>query len=200
MTTLRFLRNLCVWALLGARVARGDSPDAGAAARDAGIVPPPLLARGAAAPPEPLPPVMVRSVEGVVNLNQAATEELRLLSGIGPAKIRAIMIYRQAHPFRTVEELVRIKGIGRKMLKRLRPHLAVSGPTTAQQVIRPQIDPTPASGVYRPPVVPSALRRPPAPVPPSPVGVARRPTIPVRPASHRAQFSEADANHCVRPR
>jgi competence protein ComEA len=77
------------------------------------------------------------TLEGVVNLNTASPEELRLLSGIGPARIRNILAYRHKHPFRTVEELARIKGIGRKMVRHLRGHLAVNGPTTAQKIIRP---------------------------------------------------------------
>jgi competence protein ComEA len=77
------------------------------------------------------------TLEGVVNINTASAEELRLLSGIGPARIRNILAYRHKHPFRTVEELARIKGIGRKMVRHLRIHLAVNGPTTAQKIIRP---------------------------------------------------------------
>jgi competence protein ComEA len=78
-----------------------------------------------------------RDVEGVVNLNTATADQLRLLPGIGPAKVRNIVAYRRQHPFRTVEELVRIKGIGRKMVRRLRPHLSVTEPTNAQTVVRP---------------------------------------------------------------
>jgi competence ComEA-like helix-hairpin-helix protein len=78
-----------------------------------------------------------RDVEGVVNINTASEDELRLLPGIGPAKVRSILAYRRQHPFRTVEELVRIKGIGRKMVRRLRLHLAVTGETTARQVVAP---------------------------------------------------------------
>jgi competence ComEA-like helix-hairpin-helix protein len=76
-------------------------------------------------------------LEGVINLNTATPEELRLLSGIGPNKVRDILAYRKEHPFRTVEELARIKGIGRKTVVKIRLHLAVSGPTTIQKVIRP---------------------------------------------------------------
>ena len=72
-----------------------------------------------------------KAVDGAVNLNTAPPEMLALLPGVGPAKAQSILAYRKRHPFRTVDELVRIKGIGRKMVRRLRPHLAVAGPTTA---------------------------------------------------------------------
>jgi competence protein ComEA len=72
-----------------------------------------------------------KTVDGAVNLNTATPEILALLPGVGPAKAQSILAYRTRHPFRTVDELVRIKGIGRKMVRRLRPHLAVAGPTTA---------------------------------------------------------------------
>ena len=72
-----------------------------------------------------------KGVDGVVNLNTAPADLLSLLPGVGPAKAGAIVTYRARRPFRTVDELVRIKGIGRKMVRRLRPHLAVAGPTTA---------------------------------------------------------------------
>lgn len=71
------------------------------------------------------------AVDGVVNVNTATAQELQLLPGIGPAKAELILTYRRSHPFRTVEELVRVKGIGRKMLARLRPHLTVSAATSA---------------------------------------------------------------------
>ena len=107
-------------------------------------------------------------LEGVVNLNTATPDELRLIPGVGPARVRNILAYRRAHPFRTVDELARIKGIGRKTIRRWRMHLAVGGPSTAQRVLRPD---TPEVG---PPAAPVAAApkvvRPPA-----------RPVVPVRP-------------------
>jgi competence protein ComEA len=68
--------------------------------------------------------------EGVVNLNEATAEELERLPGIGPAKAKAIVDQRKAHPFRKVDDLVKVKGIGKKTLAKLRPFVTLSGPTT----------------------------------------------------------------------
>jgi competence protein ComEA len=68
--------------------------------------------------------------QGVVNINEATAEQLELLPGIGPARARTILDHRKAHPFKRVEELTRIKGIGKKTFARLRPLITLSGPTT----------------------------------------------------------------------
>lgn len=52
-----------------------------------------------------------------VNINTATAEELETLKGIGPAKARAIVAYRDANgPFSSVEELTNVSGIGEKTL------------------------------------------------------------------------------------
>ena len=150
-----------------------------------------------------------KDLDGVVNLNTAQPEMLELLPGIGPAKVHSILWYRQRHPFRTVDELVRIKGIGRKMVRRLRAHLAVSGPTTAHAVRRP------ISFDLPPPPPPAPPARKPGPANPAPKiattmaraapggpGVARAPILPstrahTPTASGRDRRSRAD--HCARP-
>jgi competence protein ComEA len=95
-----------------------------------------------------------KAVEGAVNLNTAPPEVLALLPGIGPSKAQSILAYRKRHPFRTVDELVRIKGIGRKMVRHLRPHLAVGGPTTATASTAPTATPP------TPPPPPTPPKRP----------------------------------------
>ena len=130
-----------------------------------------------------------KTVEGVVNLNTAPPEILGLLPGVGPSKATEIVTYRKRHPFRTVDELVRIKGIGRKMVRQLRPHLAIAGPTTANGV-------TGRPGVA-PPVPP-----PPEPPRPAPRPVCVRPAV--VPAQHVARRGTAERwpahTACLRPR
>src|SRR5207253_4058094 len=64
-----------------------------------------------------------------VNLNTATESELEELPGVGPSKAAAIVAFRkQRGGFRKVEDLMKVKGIGRKTFMKLRPYLAVSGP------------------------------------------------------------------------
>jgi competence protein ComEA len=105
-----------------------------------------------------------KAVDGVVNLNTAPVEILGLLPGIGPAKASEIVVYRRKRPFRTVDELVRIKGIGRKMVRRLRAHLAVAGPTTASAA-RVGASPPPVPAAPRPTPRPACPKMPMAPRP-----------------------------------
>ena len=58
-----------------------------------------------------------------ININTAASYELRLLPGIGPKTASAILEYRQTHgQFARLEDLTKIKGIGPKTLEDIRPH------------------------------------------------------------------------------
>jgi len=107
-----------------------------------------------------------KGVDGVINLNTAPAELLSLLPGVGPAKADAIVTYRRRRPFRTVDELVRIKGIGRKMVRRLRPHLAVAGPTTATAAeAKPHVPGPVALSKPAPPAHPTGAPRCPPPSP-----------------------------------
>ena len=76
------------------------------------------------------------SAEGVVNLNDASSDELERLPGVGPAKAKAIVEHRRAHPFRKIDELTKVKGIGKKTFAKLRPYLTIFGPTTLAESAR----------------------------------------------------------------
>ena len=79
-----------------------------------------------------------------INLNSATKDELVALPGIGPAKAKAILDHRKAHgPFKSIEELKDVKGIGAKRFEKLKGELTVAGATTKPT----QQAPAKASGV-----------------------------------------------------
>ncbi len=62
---------------------------------------------------------------GKININTASVEELQTLPKIGPKTAKAIVEYRKHHPFKSVDELLNVKGIGEKKLEKLRPLVTV---------------------------------------------------------------------------
>ena len=66
--------------------------------------------------------------EGPVDINTAGLDELQRLTGIGPALAQRIIDYREEHgPFRTVEELLEVKGIGEATLAKFREDAVAGG-------------------------------------------------------------------------
>lgn len=62
----------------------------------------------------------------IVNLNTATSTELQALPGIGPAMATRILEYRQKHgPFKKIEEVMNVQGVGEKVFLRLKPQLSV---------------------------------------------------------------------------
>ena len=62
-----------------------------------------------------------------LNLNRAGIEKLNLLPGVGTTTARRIADHRRIHgPFREIEGLLEVKGIGPHTLSRLRPFVTVS--------------------------------------------------------------------------
>ena len=64
-----------------------------------------------------------------VNLNTADAATIAAkLNGIGMAKAEAIVAYREAHgPFRSVDQLAEVKGVGLKTVEKNRALLSVGG-------------------------------------------------------------------------
>jgi competence protein ComEA len=60
-----------------------------------------------------------------ININSASATELASLPGIGDSKAQAIIEHRAAEPFKTVDDLKKVKGIGEKTLESLRPSITV---------------------------------------------------------------------------
>jgi len=64
--------------------------------------------------------IFTGSVLAEVNINTATQAELEALQGIGPAKAKAIVEYREANgPFTSTESLVNVDGIGQGTMKQL---------------------------------------------------------------------------------
>ena len=76
--------------------------------------------------------------DGVVNINQASAEQLMLLPRVGEEKARRIIEYRTKSPFKTALELGRVKGIGLKSLRLLKPFIRIEGPTTLAAEVSPE--------------------------------------------------------------
>ena len=65
-----------------------------------------------------------------ININTATLQELEALNGIGPVKAQAIIDHRKANgPFKSVEQLKDVKGIGDATFDKIKTDVSVSGST-----------------------------------------------------------------------
>ena len=65
------------------------------------------------------------SFTGKVNINSGSKQELERLPGIGPSLAERIIQYRQKQPFRTIEDLQKVPGIGVKKFSRIQADVEV---------------------------------------------------------------------------
>lgn len=74
---------------------------------------------------------------GTVNLNEATVEQLAYLPRVGPAlSLRIIEFRKENGPFKAVEDLMLVRGIGEKTFALMRPYLRIEGKTTLAEKIR----------------------------------------------------------------
>ena len=97
---------------------------------------PPAPAHGAA--PQPHRPPAAPAVEGFINVNTATLAELTRLPGVGPSRAQAILELRsKLNGFKKLDDLMRVKGIGRKTFRKLEPLLRARRQDHADRVARP---------------------------------------------------------------
>ncbi len=80
-------------------------------------------------------------VTGVINLNHATPDQLKMLPGVKDKAVAAIVAHRDKQPFTRIEELATVKGFSKKRFEQLKPHLSVKGETTLK--VEPSTSPSP---------------------------------------------------------
>jgi competence protein ComEA len=74
----------------------------------------------------PIIGVPTTSVTPLINLNSATSDQLDTLPGVGPSTAKAIISYRNRKgPFRKVEDLLNVPGIGPSKVAALRDQVTV---------------------------------------------------------------------------
>jgi len=80
-----------------------------------------------------------------VNINTANSEELQQVPGIGPATAEKILQMRKSYgAFKSVDDLLAIRGLGEKRLDKMRKYLTV-GKTAAPKSDAPTAKPSTSS-------------------------------------------------------
>lgn len=64
--------------------------------------------------------------EAKVNINEASKAQLMKLAGVGPGMAERIIAFREAHgPFRRVQDLDKVEGVGKGVLQKNEGRLSV---------------------------------------------------------------------------
>src|SRR5712692_7418637 len=68
-----------------------------------------------------------------VNINTATSQELQQVPGIGPATAEKILQMRKSYgAFKSVDDLLAIRGLGAKRLEKMRKYLTIGKPPAAK--------------------------------------------------------------------
>ena len=79
-----------------------------------------------------------------VNINTANSEELQQVPGIGPVTAEKILQMRKSYgAFKSIDDLLSIRGIGKKRLDKMRKYLTVSKATATSRASRPVVSASP---------------------------------------------------------
>lgn len=86
-----------------------------------------------------------------VNVNTATAEQFSVIKGVGPSKAKAIIDYRTKNgPFKTVDDVSKVKGIGHgELFKKIKGELTVGDETAAAKTDAPAPAAAPAPAVKK---------------------------------------------------
>jgi competence ComEA-like helix-hairpin-helix protein len=77
------------------------------------------------------------ALSGHLNVNTATPEQLQLLPFIAETRARAILDYRHRHGgFKSLDELLASKAIGKSTFEAIKPYLSLTGPSTLRRETR----------------------------------------------------------------
>jgi competence protein ComEA len=69
-----------------------------------------------------------------VNINTATKEELTSIKGVGDKRAQDIIDYRTKNgPFKSVDDLEKVPGVGPGLMKQIRPQLTTTGKTVVEK-------------------------------------------------------------------
>jgi len=98
-----------------------------------------------------------------VDINSATVEQLDGLKGVGPAKAQAIVEYRTKNgPFKSVDDLEKVKGFGKKTVDGLRAEVTVGGaaaPAKAEKADKGKADKAKPAAAPAPASAPDAKKK-----------------------------------------
>lgn len=141
--------------------------------------------------------MMINLAFAAIDINSASESELDKLPGIGPLRAKAIVEDRKANgPFKSPEDIKRVKGIGDKTFEELKSQITVRGGSVAAPS-KPEIKPTappaaaaPTARVDAKPAAPLPVPAAAKPAPAAPVAAPAKPagpvTVPTAPAAASA--------------
>ncbi len=132
------------------------------------------------------------SALAAVNVNTATQEQLESLNGIGPAKAKAIIDYRQKNGgFKTLEDLDKVPGIGEGILGKIKSDITLTGASSVKVEAKPAALPTTKKAE---PVKAAPVAAAPAPAPVAkPAPIATPAPVAATPAV-KAEASDAKAD------
>jgi competence ComEA-like helix-hairpin-helix protein len=91
-----------------------------------------------------------------ININTANSSDLQQVPGIGPSTAQKILDTRKSYgSFKSVDELLAIRGIGPKKLEKMRKYLTVGKPPSRKQSNTPQT----AAALAKPPPTKSPAKQ-----------------------------------------